>query len=61
MIRKIKFYKLVLAEICEVLCTICLDRSVSREGGKYREMYRGHFELLKSFSEELRGVKNTDE
>ena len=53
--KKIRFYKLVLAEICETLCTICLDRSISRDGGRYREIYKDHFEVLKRYSAMLRG------
>ncbi len=51
----IQFYKLLLAEICETLCTICLDRSMSMDGGRYREIYRSHFEVLKKYSAVLRG------
>ena len=54
MIKKIRFYKRVLAEICETLCTICLDRSMDRDGGRYREIYRSHFAELKKYSEILR-------
>lgn len=54
MIRKIRFYKLLLAEICEALCTICLDRSMSKDGGRYKEIYRDHFEVLKKYSSILR-------
>lgn len=54
--KKIKFYKQLLAEICETLCTICLDRSTDKfaSGGRYREVYRDHFEKLKEFSRILR-------
>lgn len=60
--RKIRFYKLLLAEICETLCTICLDRSLqvrsyNLDAGKYRELYMSHFHRLKDFSSKLREDK----
>ena len=58
--KKLKFYKALLAEIIETLCTICL---YLESEGRYmhsneasRHM-RGHFIALKGFSEDLRGEK----
>lgn len=61
MIKKIRFYKWLLSEICETLCTICLDRSMSRDGGRYREIYRDHYEVLKHYSNVLRGREEFNE
>lgn len=59
MIKKIKFYKSLLIEIIETLCTICLY--LERDGRHtHNEMcihMHSHFEELKKFSEELRGIK----
>ena len=54
--KKIRFYKALLIEIIETLCTICL---YLEKDGRYthneesRHM-RGHFTVLKEFSEDLR-------
>lgn len=53
---KIRFYKALLIEVIETLCSICLflERNV-----RYSHMdanhFRSHFRYLKQFSEELRG------
>lgn len=54
--KKIRFYKALLIEIIETLCTICL---YLEKDGRYthneqsRNM-RSHFTVLKEFSEDLR-------
>ena len=54
--KRIRFYKLLLAEICETLCTICFDRAhIPGSQGRMRENYMSHFYQLKTFSEKLRG------
>lgn len=54
--KKIRFYKALLIEIIETLCTICLY--LERDGRYTRnEESRhmiGHFTALKAFSEDLR-------
>ena len=54
--KKIRFYKALLIEIIETLCTICLF--LEREGryshNEYSRYMRGHFTDLKAFSEDLR-------
>lgn len=60
--KKIKFYRALLAEICETLCTICFDRAhISGTQGRMRENYMSHFYQLKSFSEQLRGKEAADD
>lgn len=60
--KKIRFYKLLLAEICETLCTICFDRAhIPGSQGRMRENYMSHFYQLKTFSEKLRGKETADE
>ena len=58
--RKIKFYKSLLIEIIETLCTICLY--LESEGryshNQYSRYMRGHFNELKGFSGNLRGESN---
>lgn len=54
--KKLKFYKALLVEIVETLCTICLYLEKS---GRYMHVnesryMRDHFTTLKSFSRELR-------
>ena len=56
MFKRIRFYKAVLAEILETLCSICKyletdSRYTNNSNGRYM---RGHFDMLKSFSEEIR-------
>ena len=55
--KKIRFYKNLLAEICETLCTICLCMATDREHGRYREHFNSHFIELKKYSEILRGIE----
>lgn len=60
--KKMKFYKALLAEICETLCTICFDRAhIPGPQGRMRENYMSHFYQLKSFSEKLRGKEAENE
>ncbi len=56
MFKKIKFYKNILVEIIETLCSICLylDSQGRREHNRNAEYMRDHFTRLKGFSEELR-------
>lgn len=54
--KKIRFYKALLIEIIETLCTICLylehdGRYTHNEESRYM---RGRFIALKEFSEDLR-------
>lgn len=56
MIKKIRFYRSLLIEIIETLCTICLYLELD---GRYTHNMEsqymiGHFNVLKEFSEELR-------
>lgn len=54
--RKIGFYKALLIEIIETLCSVCL---FLERNARYSHMdanhFRSHFRYLKQFSEELRG------
>ncbi len=60
--KKIKFYRALLAEICETLCTICFDRAhIPGSQGRMRENYMSHFYQLKCFSEKLRGKEAADD
>lgn len=54
--KKIIFYKSLLAEIIETLCTICLylERDGHFSHNYTAEHMRSHFDELKKFSEELR-------
>ena len=64
MIKKIRFYKSLLIEIVETLCTICLYLYLDIEGrrnhNRMAECIRSHFECLKGFSEEMRGYQKGD-
>lgn len=58
--NKIRFYKELLAEVIETLCTICL---YLEQDGKYQRIpesqhFRSHFTVLKKFSEDIRNGKN---
>ena len=59
MFKKIKFYKELLIELIETLCSICLY--LAQDGryqhNRYAHFMSSHFEQLKGFSEELRGIK----
>ena len=60
--KRIRFYKLLLAEICETLCTICFDRAhIPGSQGRMRENYMSHFYQLKILSEKLRGKEAADD
>jgi len=56
MIKKIRFYRSLLIEIIETLCTICLYFEIDGRYTHNRESQHmiGHFNALKEFSEELR-------
>ena len=56
LIKKIRFYKGLLIEIIETLCTICLylDCEGRRDHNLYFPFMKGHFDQLKRYSEELR-------
>lgn len=58
MLKKIRFYKELLIEIVETLCSICLylERDGRYCNQESRHM-RGHFTALKRFSEDMRGCK----
>lgn len=59
--KKIKFYKGLLIELIETLCTICLylerDSIINHSHGVYGVSMRGHFQQLKRYSQELRKDK----
>ena len=57
MFRKIRFYKLLIIEIVETLCSVCLYLSIdgAYKHNKYAIHMRDHYETLKAVSEELRG------
>lgn len=54
--KKIRFYKRLLIEIIETLCTICLylEKDGRYTHNEMSQHMRGHFSALKGFSEELR-------
>lgn len=58
MFKKFRFYKNLLAEMIETLCTICLF--LESEGRRYHNYYtvhmRDHFTELKYYSMKLRGM-----
>ena len=56
MIKKIRFYKSLLIEIVETLCTICLylDFEGRRTHNQYGIYMGAHFNALKEFSAEIR-------
>ncbi len=57
--KKIRFYKALLVEIIETLCSICLyleqEGRYPMRGNEASRYMRGHFVALKEFSEDLRG------
>ena len=55
-IRYLHLQRLICFEILETLATICLylDYDGRHSRNPYSEHMRGHFEALKSFSEEIR-------
>ena len=57
--KKLKFYKALLVEIIETLCSICLylEQDGRRSGNELSRHMRGHFVALKEFSKDLRGEK----
>ena len=58
--KKIRFYKALLVEIIETLCSICLfletDGRLSHN--PHWVFMRDHFTQLKNYSKELRGERN---
>ena len=54
--NKIRFYKALIIEVIETLCSICL---FLERNARYSRMdanhFRSHFNYLKQFSQELRG------
>lgn len=57
MIKKIRFYKQLLIEIVETLCSICLYLESDSRRGTHNPQgvhMRGHFDTLKVFSEIMR-------
>lgn len=58
--KKIRFYKILISEILETLCTICLylEREGRRSQNEMSRNMRGHFNVLKKFSEDLRGKQD---
>lgn len=60
--RKIRFYKLLLAEICETLCTICFDNvHNSMRPSTMKANYMSHFYKLKEYSSKLRGNEENND
>ena len=52
---KIAFYKAVLVEILETLCSICLYlETEGRYNNPHSAHMRSHFDVLKGFSKQLR-------
>lgn len=54
--EKVRFYKSLLFEVIETLCSICLYLETE---GRFRhnpksQYMRGHFDALKGYSEEIR-------
>lgn len=64
--KKIRFYKSLLIEIIETLCSICLYLEMdniftNHNHNKYGLFMRSHFNELKEFSTELRrGVRENE-
>lgn len=54
MIKKIRFYKALIIEIIETLCTICLYLERDNRFNPECLHMRSHFIALKGFSERLR-------
>lgn len=57
MFKKIRFYKRLLIEVIETLCTICLylEKDSVRSHNPYGQFMRSHVTNLKDFSREIRG------
>ena len=51
---KINFYKSLLIEVVETLCTICLVLANETSSRRYRSIMQSHFEELKKASETLK-------
>lgn len=54
--KKIRFYKALVIEVIETLCSICLylERDGRYTHNEESRNMRGHFNVLKEFSEDLR-------
>ena len=56
--KKIRFYKALLVELIETLCSICLyietDSTINRTHSRYGSTMLSHFRQLKNYSETLR-------
>lgn len=59
MFKKVRFYKLLLIEIIETLCTLCLYLEEQSRRNRFPSScsltFVQHFERLKECSEKLRG------
>lgn len=53
--NKIRFYKALIIEVIETLCSICLYLERQRYNYPSPNHFRSHFTVLKGFSEKLRG------
>ena len=56
--QKIRFYKGLIIEIVETLCTICLylERDGARSHNEYSKYMEGHFRALNMYSRTMRGL-----
>ena len=54
--QSIRYFKMLLVEIIETLCTICLylESEGRHTHNQYGQYMRGHFNELKAFSTEMR-------
>ena len=54
--QSIRYYKMLLVEIIETLCTICLylESEVRNTHNQFVNYMRGHFNEMKEFSTEMR-------
>lgn len=57
--QKIRYYRAILIEIIETLCSICLYLEMDGRHTRNEEYIhmRSHFNMLKSFSTDLRGIQ----
>lgn len=52
--NKINFYKRLIIEVIETLCTICLIMESETRNYRYRSIMRSHFTELKKASDRLK-------
>ena len=57
--RKIRFYRRLLIELIETMCTICLylqrdSMHMHPDGRRFASYFASHFDALKGYSETLR-------